>query len=356
MSRFFFLLVCFFVVSFNAGAADQDTYLISGVSVSTNGKSSALAKISALTEARRDAFLILLTRLEMKANIADIITNDEIADMVRSEQIEKEKISGGNYSATFNIMFAKDFVEHILSQKNSTNSTGAVQQKAPEECYLLIPIKMKKHQPIIWGEDNEWKKAIAKTLDKKSLKQFIIPDSDIANVASLNEGGISNLDYVAVEPMLNRYKASVAYNLIFSYDEIENKVVIEVIRLSKFQKKRVKLNFVNIDRLSYEVLISRVSDKAMDYLVSSQADSDRGVNPNLTHIKIYLDSLSNWLTIKNKIESSNLVNQLSVESISRDYVVVTVNYVGEGDMSAAFAKKGITLNQQEENYFTINAN
>ncbi|MBU6140929.1 MAG: DUF2066 domain-containing protein [Proteobacteria bacterium] len=353
MSRFFFLLACVFTISFSAKADNQDIYLISGVSISTNAKSPALAKAAAFKMARRDAFLILLTRLEMKSGIADGITDEEISDMVRSEQIEKEKISGGNYSATFNIMFAKDFVDYVLLQKKSPNAS---ENKAPEDIYLLIPVKMKKYQSIIWGEENDWKEAIAKTLNQKSLNQFVVPDADIANIASLNEGEVVIADYRTLEPILSRYKAKAAYSLIFSYDEIENKVVIEVIRLSKFQKKKVKLSFVNIDRLNYQSLISKVSDKVMEYLLSSQSDLDQGVNSSATRIKIYLNSLSSWVAIKNKIESSGLVNQLNIESISRDYVVVTINYIGEEDIQKAFARKGLRLNQQEENNFTIDAN
>lgn len=353
MSRFFFLiLTCFSLVFFNVNAADQDIYLVSGVPVSTFGKSPALAKSVAHTTARRDAFLILLTRLEMKINLMDVVTDDEISDMVRSEQIENEKISGNNYSAMFNIMFAKDFVEHILSQKDSLST----KVKIVEGSYILIPINMKKHRSILWGEDNDWKKAIVRTLDEKSLEKFIIPDFDIANVAALDGGNVLALDYATLEPVINRYKASVAYVLVFSHDEIENKVIIDTIRFNKFQKKQVRLSFVNVDRLSYNSLISKVADKTIDYLVNAQQVSSQGTNSNLTRIKIYLDSLNNWLAIKNKIENSGLVNQLNIDSISRDYFVVTVNYIGDGTIQETFADKGITLDQKSENYFTLDAN
>lgn len=352
MSRFLILLICFSAISFSSSAAESDTYFVSGVVANVTGKSPAAAKIVANAAARRDAFLILITRLGMKAGIVENITDDEISDMVRSEQIENEKIAGGNYSATLNIMFAKDFVEHILAQKNSPTA----KVKTSEESYLLIPVKMKKYQPLLWAEESDWRAVIAKVLGKKSLTNFIIPDSDISNIATLNNENITSLDYAILEPMLSRYKASAAYALIFSYDEIENKVIVDVLRVSKLQKKQIKLSFVNVDRLNYEVLMSKVADKAIDYLTSSQTSSNQGLNSDLARIKIYISNLSSWLLIKNKIESSNLVNRLNIESISRDRVVVAVNYTGPGDIREAFAKQGIRLNLQADNSFTIDAN
>lgn len=352
MSRFFFLLVCSLLFSFSASAYNSDVYFVSGVSVSTVDKSSAAAKAISHATARRDALLILLGRLEMNANIADNVSDEEIADMVRSEQIENESIAGKRYSATFNIMFAEDFVAHILDQKKLIPTSASALKKT----YLLIPARMKKNQTLLWGEDNDWKKAVEKTLKNKSLKNFIIPDADIANVATLDAGDITSLDYLALEPVLSRYKADIAYTLIFSYDEIENKVLIEVLRVDKLYKKQFKLSFINVDRLGYKILMNRVSDKTIQYLVNSQIALPRNTSPNSVLIKVYIDSLEDWLRIKNKIERSNLVNQLNIELISRERVVATLNYIGSGEIQKSFADHGIRMNRQSDNSFTIDAN
>ena len=84
MSRILILLICFSAISLSSKAAESETYFVSGVSVNITGKSSAVAKNIAHANARRDAFSILITRLEMKVNVVDSITDDEISDMVRS--------------------------------------------------------------------------------------------------------------------------------------------------------------------------------------------------------------------------------------------------------------------------------
>lgn len=333
-------------------AGDPEIYTVSGILVNVSGKSPAIAKSNAHATARRQGFLMLLTRLELRNDVADSVTDDEISDMVRSEQIESEKISGNNYSATFNIVFAKDFVEHILNQKKS----GEADKGQVGEPSVLIPVVMKKHQPLLWGENNDWKRSISQALQKSPKSPFIIPEADISKMTTIDEKNIANLDYSIMEPVLNKYKANVAYALIFSYDEIENKVLVRVVRVSRLQNKQVKLSFVNVNRLGYEELMDKVADKTISYLAKSQEDPEKVSNSGLIKIKVYINSLSSWMAIKNKIEKSNLINQLNIEAISRDYAVITVRYVGYKDVQEAFASKGISLVMVSENYYSINAN
>jgi hypothetical protein len=351
-SVFFILLVSF---SATAYAANQNNYLVENVDVKVTGKSPSGARNAANANARRDAFLILLTRLEMNVNIADHITDDEISYMVRSEQIDKEKIAGNSYSATFNIMFAKDFVDHVLAQKTSQK----VKDKQ-QESYLLIPAKLLKNKKLLlWEDENDWKKAIAQNLVKRSdavSQKFILPEADMQNIASLNRDNVTNIDYPAIEPVVLKYNSNAAYSLIFFYDEIENKVTINLFYIRKLQKKQVRLSFVNVDRLGYEALLDKVAAKTIDYLINSQSGEDKVLSSNIIRFEIPISSIGNWLTIKDKIENSNLINQLNIEAISRDYALISVNYIGNIDINEAFSGVGFSLSKKSENFYRLTKN
>lgn len=356
MSRFFSaFFTIFFVATSFSHAAESVNYLVETVAVNVAGKSPSGARNLAVATARRDAFLILLTRLELSTNIADNVTDDEISDMVRSEQIDGERMAGNTYSATFNIMFAKDFVDHILAQKKSPSTEVTVQK--PEEIHLLIPVQMSKRKTVLWEENNDWKKALEKNLGKKSQNKFIIPDADVANISVLDRDNVALINYAGLEPMLSRYKSDAAYTLFFNYDEIENKVNINVFYIRKLQKKQIRLSFINVDRLDYTSLLDKVATKTIDYLLSSQNSESKILSSNFVRIEIRIGSLGNWLMVKNKIENSNLVSQLSIESLSRDYAVISINYAdAKTDIVEAFAKIGILLNKKSENFYTLTAN
>ena len=354
MSRIFsFFLIIFCASVGTALAAQPSTYLVENVPVSVKGKSPSDARNMAVATARRDAFLILLTRLELNINLADKIKNEEISDMVRSEQINDEKIAGNTYSATFNVMFAKNFVDHILGEKNITTSEK-VEKK--QETFLLIPVKIVKRKAVLWEAENDWKAAIEKVLGGKKLtKNFVIPADDMDNIAILNRDNVENIDFATLEPILSRYNSDAAYTALFSFDNIENKAVVNVFYIRKLQRKQIKLSLLNVDRISYEDLLAKVAAKTIDYLTDPKLGNDPILALSSIKINIAISSLGNWLMIKNKIENSGLVNQLNIESISRDHALISVNYTNTNvDVVDTFNKAGILLSKQSEGLYVIN--
>ncbi len=357
MSRIFLLLYCLIFFSNPAFCADENIYSVENVEVSVVGKSPSDARNLAVATARRDAFLILLTRLDIDVNVADSVSNDEISDMVRLEQTDGEKIAGNSYFATFNIVFAQDFVEHILSQKKSTAGASFFSglSKKDEEKYLIIPIKIENKQPIVWEDQNDWRSAVNNAINKKNLsKKYIVPEADINNLSLLGRDNVMFVGYSELEPMISRYLAGAVFNMFYTFDEIENKVNINVYYIRKAQKKQIKLSFVNINRLNAESLMQKVADKVIDYINSPQFLQNQAVSSNIVRIQIPVTSLSNWLAIKNKIENSNLVSQLNVESLASDRIIISVNYLNnEIDIAEAFLSIGILLNKTSENSYII---
>ncbi len=329
-----------------AQAANPGDYLVENVVVNVNAKSPSDAKNLAVKTARRDGFIILLTRLELKVRLADQVSDDEISDMVRSEQVDNEKIAGNSYSASYNIMFDKKFVDHILAQKNVDKIA-----KSDEESYLLIPVKLLKRKVILWEENNDWKKAIEKNLSQ-SEKKFTVPTSNVENIAFLNRDNVLTANYQAIEPMLNRYNANGAYLIFFAFDESENKVRIEVSYINKLQNRQTKLSFINVDHLNYQTLLDKVANKTIKYL--SEAPNVSNANPSLVNIAIPISSFGNWMQIKTRIENSNLINQLSIKAISKDYAILTVNYVdARVDVVQGFANAGFSLEKKSENFYVL---
>ncbi len=335
--------------------AGDATYLIEKIPVEISGKSPSAARQKATAIARRDAFLVLLGRLEVGIKVADNVTDEEISDMVRSEQIEEEKIAGNVYSASFNIVFAKDFVDHILAKKKykkiKKSDEESLEQDDPQ---ILIPVTVERGRFIIWEENNDWKTSIDSYLKRKATKKFIIPEGDIDTISIINSDRIKTIGYPELEPILTKYKSDAAHILFFQYDSIENKVNIDVLNLRKLQKKQVRLSFLNIDHLSQEALLRKVTEKTIEHLLANQRLENKALNSNLIQIGIPISSLRDWLDIKERIESSNLVTQINIESISKDYVLVSVNYPNmKVEIDRTFMTVGIVLDKTSENMYLL---
>ena len=334
---------------------DKNIFMVENVEVKTKGKSPSSARTIAVNNARRDAFLILLTRLELSLSIADNISDEEISDMIRSEQIINEKIAGNNYSASFNITFAKNFVDHILSQK--TNQKGSALESKDKEIYLAIPILSEKNEYLIWEDNNKWQIAIKNFIKQKKIsKKIIIPEASVDNVAILSKDNITKIDYPQLEPIIEQYKAGSAYLLFLNFNESENKALVKVLHLRKLQKNQFKLSFTNTNKISYDELINNVAQKTIEYLEESTVGRDKNFNSNLIKLGLNVKSISEWLNIKKIIENSNLVDEINVLSISKNYVEISLNYVSsEKSIEEAFTKIGVIITKKSDNFYTYNS-
>jgi hypothetical protein len=184
----------------------SNIYAIEGIEAKAIAKSPILARNLAFENAKKDAFLVLLSRLNLPPETIANINNDELSSMVRSERVLDEKIANNTYLATFNIVFAKNFVDHVLKTKNLTQiannqeisteksennnqnnleneqlNLNNSQEKINDNplnnnnLTILVPIQFDKLQPLLWEENNLWKPALEKLIIKNQLhNQFII--------------------------------------------------------------------------------------------------------------------------------------------------------------------------------------
>ncbi len=359
MSRIFFLFAILLFSSSVYALAD-DIYSVENVIVDVNGKSPSDARNNAVSSARRNAFATLLGRLNLNSVSLASVSDSEISDMVKSEQISDEKISGNKYSASFNISFAKSFVDYVLEQKNSSKNAEKSNKKFENKSvenhvlanHLLIPARIQNGKIMLWGEDNDWRKFLQKSLDAKLQRSFVIPDADVENLAVVNQENLRHVDYLALESMIEKYGADSAYIAIFSFDEVAKKANVEISQIKKLQKKQTKLSFVNSDNLKSDFLLGKIADRVVDYVVNAEASEARPSRSTLVTFDVALDSLDSWLDVKNKIENSNLVDRLNILSISQDNVVISVHLIdSELDVVESFKKIGLALNKKTENFY-----
>lgn len=357
MKKIIFISIFAFSLIFNnAFAQTNSIYLVENIEGKANSNSVLEAKDLATKNARRTAFAELLLRLNLDVNLSSKFSDDEIFDIVLSEQISNEKISPNEYFANFNILFSKSIVDKILENKNVAKSDLALQQN-----YLLIPVKVFAKNGFddslskfsLWDEENEWKKSLQNLLKKRRISQFIVPESDLENIANLSQDNIENVSFADLENMLSKYKAQEAIVMFFTYDKIDNKVTILIQDFDKLQQKKYKLSFVNVDRLSYEDLTDKTCEKLLEYLVNSKKTAAK-LEKNIVKIEIAISGLNNWLAIKNKIEKSGLISQLDIESISKDYVVISINYSNKKEaIIEAFQKINLVLEKKNNEVYLL---
>ena len=348
----------FFGLNFAWAQDSKNIYFVDSISSKAIAKNPNDARKASITNARRDAFMVLLTRLKMPIATSDNISDAEIADMVRSEQVVDEKIAGNSYSATFNIIFAKDFVEHILAKKTDNQQIKTVDKAEKySEKFVIIPVKMAKFRPLVWEPENDWRVMLDRIISKNNLqKSYVIPEANAENISLVSGQNMKNVTFSNLEKIINNNGSEASYVLFFNFDEIENKVLVDVVYLRKLLKKQFRLSFVNVDRLSYNDLIIKVAEKTLEYLGNNAIGSDNVLNKNVVDINIKIKTLEDWLNIKKLMEENKLTNNIFIKSISRDEIKIEINYIDANTpIEQAFEKAGIFISAQVQGFYEINA-
>jgi len=356
MFKKIFLLTAFGIaLSLNALAADN-AYYIEGVAVNVTARTPSDARNLAGKTARRDAFLILLARLSIEEKTADKISDEDLSDMVRSEQITDEKIAAGNYSGTFNITFAKDFVEHVLAKKNSKFPEDKEFAEDSPTSYLIIPVKILKKKILLWEEGNDWRIAVEKAIKSYSDPKAKSPAVDIDDMSVLNSDNVNQISYGELEPLFYKYKVDMIYTVSFIYDDAENHVTVGIHGFSKLKKMQGGLNFTNSNKVEESELQEKIASKVVDYIskLHSKKAKNGAQDLDLLAIEIPVSRLGDWLMIKNRIERSGLVSKLNIDAISHDYVKISIAYDNSNfDIIDAFAKIGLTLTKRLDESFLL---
>ncbi len=360
MLKFIQALIFLIFFGLNSSLAQDlegNIYLIESIFSKATSKSPSESKKIVYSNARRDAFMMLLTRLKIPVATSDSVNDNEIAEMIRSEQIVDEKIAGNFYSATFNIIFAKDFVEHILAKKTDSTKINSIEKiEKYSEKITLIPVKIAKIRPLIWEQENDWRVMLGRVIVKNNLqKNFIIPETNVENITTINAQNIKNISFPDIEKTLVSNGSEAGYLLFFNVDEIENKVLVEVVYLRKLLKRQFRLSFINVDRLSYNDLLIKVAEKTLEYISNNAIGSDNILDKNTIKIHVNINTLEDWTNIKKIIDNSNIIEDVVVNSISRDKVKLSANYNNTKiSIEDAFKANGINISKQVQGFYEIN--
>lgn len=350
-----FVSLFFVAQQFAFAEGESNPYNVEDVAVSVSAKSPTEARNLAVKTARRDALMILLARLSLETAIANKITDDNILDMVRSEQIVDEKIAGATYSATFNVTFAKDFVDYVLAQKNVQKQEEAVVAVEEKPLFLVVPVKILQRKILLWEGSNDWRSSMNKALDGKD--DFKIPVADSDNIVTLNPENVNRINAVELEPIFTKYQSKVAYFLLFSQDSMSGKASVLVREINKSgASSQVRLSFVNSEGLEGQELINKVAVKAVEYLegLKNKEVVAKNKTEQTISLEVPINKLGDWLMMKNKIESSGIVNKLSIDAISCDYVKASVSVAAiDTNLMDLFAKSGFSLTEKTPDIYLL---
>lgn len=361
----------------SASQVVANIYAVEGIEAKATAKSPALARNLAFENAKKDAFLVLLSRLNLPAETISYINSEDISSMVRSERVLNEKISGNTYLATFNIVFAKNFVDYVLknkiptqnnetSQNPQNNQTSLENEQLNTKIFeevasvsdynnlaILVPVQFDKLQPLVWEDANIWKTALEKNITKNQLQnKFIILDSSLNYITALNSQNIKNIDYSNIKFILDEKKASSLSLVFLKIDTLENKAIIDVTNINSTQKTQFRLSFVNLDLINKTELINNIANKTVNYL-KSKTEKPVPTPKNVYSLQFPIKSYQQWQNYQSTLYNSGSITKITVNTLSFDAITIAVEYNGIASFNEFLTSLNFEFQKLNDIYFII---
>ena len=142
MKKLFVLL--FLLYSSILFADIQNKYLVEDIRVNRIDEDANLAREKAITKGQRDAFNLVLDRLEIDSSNGMLISDDEISQMLRSMQVKNEKITNNSYTANLMVEFSPEYVNFILKKNKITKFSSKYNS------YLILPLLKEDNNTYFW--------------------------------------------------------------------------------------------------------------------------------------------------------------------------------------------------------------
>lgn|GEM_PF-948365 len=360
----------------------SNIYAIEGIEAKATAKSPILARNLAFENAKKDAFLVLLSRLNLPPETIANINNDELSSMVRSERVLDEKIANNTYLATFNIVFAKNFVDHVLKTKNLTQiannqeisteksennnqnnleneqlNLNNSQEKINDNplnnnnLTILVPIQFDKLQPLLWEENNLWKPALEKLIIKNQLhNQFIILNSNLNYITVLNAQNIKNIDFDNIKFILDEKKANSLSLVFLKIDNLENKAIIDVVNINSLQKTQFRLSFTSLDLVNKTELINSIANKTIEQLKNKTIKPSPTPKNNYS-LQFPIKSYQQWQNYQSTLQNSGSIAKITINNLSFDNITITLEYNGKTSFSEFLTSLNFEFQKLNNIYF-----
>lgn len=192
--------------------AEDAPFTVSGVKVDITADNAADAREKAFAQAQENAFRQLAGRLlpEEEMTTFKAPESSAISTMVNDFEITQEQISTVQYIGTYTFRFNKDSVLTFLG------ASGASYSDVASRPVLILPYYQWGSRNLLWGSDNAWLAAWARSESAGGLVPVTIPIGDVMDVADMGDADALTYNPANLARMLGRYDAGEAVIVIAS--------------------------------------------------------------------------------------------------------------------------------------------
>jgi hypothetical protein len=344
-----FLISVFFLTVVNSKSFSQDdVFIIKDVSVQGKINTNFL-RDKYINKAFKKSFKMLMTKIILSEDLKIIkdLNLSEIKKLVRSFQVEEEKIKKGIYQAKINVFYHPKKVKNFLSKKN-------ISFAQPDNISAVF-------FPILFIDDemqdfdnNYFYQNWTKIKIKNESINFLLPLEDLDDISKIKEIK-NNYEKINIEAFINKYNTK---NYAFVMLDYNNKKLKAHIKTS-FDNNKINKNVSYIlDNIKNEKEINKIL-RNLKVKINDIWKENNIINllmPLSIKVKVDHLNLKNLDKIKKIFSKITIIDSYSLEEFNIKYSFFKLDYFGSPKkLKVELLKFGYDLNN-DKGYWELSFN
>lgn len=320
----------------NAASSEMaNVFTAVGLAVDVTAESALLARNQALRDGQRRALTQVLRRITLRKDHAGLPKPDDkaIAHLVASMQISGEKTSSVRYLAQLTVRFHRSAIRDLL------RGAGFSFSETRAKPTLVLPVLEKGAVLSLFEDSNIWRRAWGRLdLPPDTLFPLQLPTGDRNDITTVAAKAALAGSEEQIKAIARRYGVD---NVLVAHAVLN-------INLAAGGVPRIRVNLLRLTRrgkstevVDYNVKVGDDLDGAMDRIAQrvamdqleqwkrrTQLSFDADTNLSA---QVPLSGLTDWLTIRRRLNTSAMVRSIELQGISRQDAQVVIDYLGDTD-------------------------
>lgn len=323
-----------------------DIFTVNGVAVDSSGETTSQARDAALDQGRQKAIRALFERLAPQSywDMLPQKTGADILHLERGFQVSNEKSSSTRYLADVTYSFVPEKVRAELQAANVP--FAEVQARSA----VVVPLLIRGGRTMLWEEENFWRLSWRTKNFINELVPLIPALGEVEDITAVTAEIAQAGNWAALSPLADIYGVADVVVAKATLEEGTGEQVLQVDmqRVSgSGDSGTTSIRLRNTSALPLDQLADLAIEQAVARMQTNWK-SQTIVNPNAPAQSIAatvrFQGLNEWLSIRDRLESLNLIKNLDIRAISRNGAEVKFAYTGTDDqLRIALAQRELNL-------------
>ena len=335
-----------------AGAAPADSaFTVSGVAVDVTAEDAATARILALAQGQRLSFRRLLERLVSVADYDRLPTlaDPAITELVQSFEVADERVAPNRYLASLTFLFKPDDVGRLLRDLAIPYAPSA------SEPIIVLPLFRNAAGTMLWEDGNPWRAAWAGLASSNSLVPVIVPFGELVDMEIISAAQAEAGDRERLDRLVERYGAgeAIVVDAVVTGLSPEGGPSVAV-TVRRFQGLSVRLGggaYGGGMSESLESVLALAASTTRAQLEDEWKEANllRFDRESSVVVDIPLNSVSDWLDIRDRLAGIALIRKLELTAMSSRFARAVLHYIGEDQqLVGALARNDLRIDREAD--------